>query len=365
MTTRVIALTLLLLSVATVLFIACQSKEVTSAKVYIQQDNWDKAIEQLQQAVQLYPQDAEAHYFLGEGYATRGEWALMVQEFDNSLAVGPKFEPQIKSAREKYWVTNFNSGVNKVNASDIPGAIKQFKACLVIDPKRAEAYHNLGVTYIRADSMGQAIEAYQQLLEHQPNDSETIHALARLYFQQKEYQKVIDVEQKAQAINADDPESVANIAMAYDYLGEKEKAIAEYQNALAKNPTDKDLLFNLARLQYLNSEYDKAIELFQRVIAANPEDYDSNVNVGMSYLQMADGLRKKLVELDHNGQKVPEDEVAKMKSFYKSAIPFLEKATQLKPDEVNVWNNLGVAYVNAGDHEKGKIAFDKAEQLRK
>jgi Flp pilus assembly protein TadD len=51
---------------------ACQSKEVTSAKVYIQQGDWNKAIEQLQIAVQTYPNDPEAHYLLGRGYAEKG-----------------------------------------------------------------------------------------------------------------------------------------------------------------------------------------------------------------------------------------------------------------------------------------------------
>ncbi len=365
MTTRVLVWTLLLLGLAVVLFVACQTKELTSAKVYIQQDNWDKAIEQLEQAVRLYPNDAEAHYYLGEGYATRADWALMNQEFNKSLEIGPKFEIQIKNAREKYWVTNFNAGVNKINGGDSQGAIKQFITCLVIDPSRAQAYQNLAVSYIRVDSLDKAIGVYEKQLEVQPNSIETMHALARLYFQQKSYQKVVDLEQRALAINANDADAVANLAMAYDYLGEKDKAIAEYKNALAKNPDDKDLLFNLARLHYMNDNFDEAIGLFQKVIQMNPEDYDSNVNVGTAYLQMADELRKQLVEIDRKGEKVPPEQMEKMKSFYNSAIPYLEKAVQLKPEEANVWNNLGVAYVNAGNASKGKEAFDKAEQLRK
>jgi len=281
------------------------------------------------------------------------------------LENSPKFEIQIKNAREKYWVTNFNAGVNKINGGDVQGAIKQFSTCLLIDPSRTQAYQNLAVAYIRTDSLDKAIGVYEKQLEVQPQSVETMHALARLFFQQKSYQKVIDLEKKALAINANDADAVANLAMAYDYIGDKDKAIAEYQNALAKSPDDKDLLFNLARLHYMNDNFDEAIGLFQRVIKMNPEDYDSNVNVGTAYLQMADELRKQLVEMDRRGEKVPQDQMDKMKSFYQSAVPYLEKAVELKPAEANVWNNLGVAYVNAGNSAKGKEAFDKAEQLRK
>ena len=91
-----------LLGLAFSLLIFCQSKQVTSAKVYMQQEKWDKAIEQLELAVQLYPNDAEAHYLLGKGYAVRGEREKMNEMFDQSLKLSPKFEQQIKAIREKY-----------------------------------------------------------------------------------------------------------------------------------------------------------------------------------------------------------------------------------------------------------------------
>ena len=69
----------------------CQSKELTSAKVYIQQDDWEKAEEQLKLAVELYPNDAEAHRWLGEAYARNNDFVKMNEEFEASLAIAPKF----------------------------------------------------------------------------------------------------------------------------------------------------------------------------------------------------------------------------------------------------------------------------------
>src|SRR4030067_3531132 len=96
---KVVLLIVLIASLFLMLFLGCQSKEVTSAKVYIQQDNWEKAKEQLEQAVNLYPNDPEAHYLLGEVYGREKQWGKMNEEFYQSLAIGPKFEQQIKSAR--------------------------------------------------------------------------------------------------------------------------------------------------------------------------------------------------------------------------------------------------------------------------
>ena len=346
------------------LFFACQTKEVTSAKVYIQQDNWDKAIEQLEQAVVIYPGDAEAHYLLGEGYGNQGNWAKMNEMFEKSLAINSTFEPQIKSIREKYYVTTINSGINRINSGDTEGALKQFKTCVEINPQRPGGYKNLAYTFIRLDSLEEARTTYKKLFEIEPDSASTIHSLANLNFQLKHYQEVVELESKVLELNPDDADAVANLALAYDFLGEKQKAMATYEKALAHNPNDKDLLFNLARLHYSNGEYDKAIELFQKTIALDPEDFDSNNNVGNAYLQMAEEYRKSLVKREEAGEVIGQEDLDKLKEYYKQAIPYLEKAVEKQPENANIWNNLGVAHIQAGNAERGKECFDKAEELK-
>ena len=365
MRAKIAVFVLLLGSLALVLMTACQTKEVTSAKVYIQQDNWDKAIEQLEQAVKLYPNDAEAYYLLGEGYGKQRVWAKMNEAFDKSLANSPKFEAKIKSNREKYWVTTFNSGVSRVNGSDNEGAIKQFKTCLLIDPKRAEAYKNLAYSYTRVDSLDAAKNVYEKFLKIEPDNMETMQALANIYFKLKKYEPVVELEKKALALDSENSDAIANLALAYDFLGKKDEAIDTYTKALAKNPDDKDLLFNLARLHYMNNEYDKAIELFQKVIKLDPNDFDSNLNVGNAYLSMGENYRKTLVEKENNGTEITKEEKDKLVGFFKQSIPYLEKAKSIKPEDANLWSNLGVAYVQTGNVEKGKECFDKADELKK
>ncbi len=81
--------------------IYCQPKEVTSSKVYMEQERWDKAIEQLEEAAQLYPNDAEVYFLLGKAYAHQGRREKMNEMFNKSLSISPKFEQKIKAIREK------------------------------------------------------------------------------------------------------------------------------------------------------------------------------------------------------------------------------------------------------------------------
>jgi len=361
----VIGPVVLILVCAVALMLGCQSKEVTSAKVYIQQDDWPKAVEQLEQAVALYPNDAEAHYLLGEGYAWKGEWAKMNEMFEKSLAIGPRFEAQVKNTRERHWVNTFNSGVSKVNSGDVEGAIKSFLTCLIINPAKPEAYKNLAYTYIQADCTIEAKKTYQALLEKVGEELDAMSSLSRLYVQDKEYEKALDIENKVLAKDPDNLDAVANKALILDFMGKREEAFTAYEDALAKNPGDKDLMFNLGRLYFMQKDYDKAIEQFKKVIEKNPEDVDSNLNVGNAYLSMGDQFRKELRAKEEAGKEITKLEMDRLKEFYCNSIPYLEKTVELKPDDATFWNNLGVAYINCGQKDKGEEAFKKAEGLGK
>ncbi len=355
--------TLLLMGLAALILFACQSKEVTSARVYIQQENWEKAIEQLEAAVESNPADAEAAYLLGWGYAERGDWAGMKEMFDKSLAAGSKFSKEINMILDQKWVETFNSGVKLIGSEDLDGAAAKFREAVNIDVKRPEAYANLAITLIRANKLTDAIDVYNQLLAIQPDNVKAMNELSRLYMQAEKYQEAVETAEKTLAIEPDNADGIYNLALGYDYLGESDKARAQYEKALANNPDDFDLTFNVARIYFVSGDFNKAIELFQRVIQANPDDYESNLNVGNAYLSMADEMRKTLIQKERDGKEVSEDEMNQMKKLYEQSIPYLEKAIEKNSTDANIWTNLGVAYVNIGDAIKGKECFDKAEAL--
>ncbi|MBN1481499.1 tetratricopeptide repeat protein [candidate division KSB1 bacterium] len=369
MKSRFVVLAFVLLSIG-LFFMACQTKEVTSAKVYIQQDNWDKAIEQLEMAVSMYPNDAEAHYLLGEGMAQKQNWERMNDMFDKSLAIAPTFEAQIKNTRDKNWVNQFNAGVARLNNEQTEAAMQNFKTAVQIDPSRSDAYKTLAITYTRLDSLEKAKENFNKVLGLEPDNKDAINGLANIHFQLKEYRQVVELEKKTLEMNPEDKDAIANLALAYDFLGETEMAKQTYIEALKQNPGDKDLIFNLARLHFMNNQYDEAIELFNQVLQASPDDFDANTQVGNAYLQMGDEYRKSLVEKEDKNEEVTKEERDRLIGFYEKAIPYIEKAVGIMESDANVpvnsaiYNNLGVAYINIGNREKGELYFKKAEEAQ-
>ena len=351
------------IGVGALLLTGCQTKEVTSAKVYIQQDDWEKAIEQLEVAVKLYPNDLEAHKLLGQCYGRKAEYGKMVEQFDASLAIAPTFADDIKNERAYYWTTEFNAGVKLFNQEKIEEAVGKFSLCKTIDPTRAESYKNLVSSYMRLEQTDNATAAAEEWMEAKPEDVEAMLRLHDLYNSKNESEKAIEVSLKALKVEPDNVDVLTGLAITYDKMGEGEKARDTYLQAIEKNPDNVDLLFNLGRLYFMQGNYTDAIKYFDSVIAKDPEDYESNLNVGNAYLTMAEQFDKKVHEMEEEKGKELPDMRQQAKDYYRNAVPYLQKALDLKPDEGSVWNNIGVAYIRSDEVEKGKEAFKKAEEL--
>ncbi len=355
------------------MFFGCRSKEVESALIYInQQNDWEKAMEQLKMAVQVNPADVEAHVLLGEGYGHFGEYDKMAEEFATAEklmqgAPDPKFKQKIEILRDKYWVKSFNFGVKQVQKDSLKLAEKSFKECIVINEDRADAYKNLGYVYLREGENDKAIEYYEKGLELAPDDIKALNALSDLYLRGEQHDKVIEVADRILANDPDNASAIALKALAYDMSNQTDKAFEAYEEALEKNPDNIDLIFNQGRLYFNKNEYEKAIENFKKVLEKNPDDIGATSSIGLSYLKIAENLLTPYRDMSdkelYDAVEQYEADLAKAKEQYKLAIPYLEKAVVLTPDNSANWTNLGIAYVQAGQSDRGEKCFAIADEV--
>jgi tetratricopeptide (TPR) repeat protein len=319
----------------------CQQTAVTSAKLYVQQANFDKAIEQCQEAIKLAPNDAEAYFVMGQAYGLKGMYKEMNQAFNKSLGFSNKHAVAIDQEKQKYYVNLFNNGVSSIKQAKPDKAIEEFSLAIEIFPNRIDAYKNLAYTYTQMNDYTKAIEVYNNAILKDSTDLELKTFLGILYYLDKKYEKAVEslkiVIEKGDNKSKYYAEALYNIAYSYDLLGQSDMAIKTYESALAMNPGDKDLMFNMGRLYFIQENYEKAIESFQNVLKSSPDDFETLLNIGNVYLRM---------------------------TKFDQALQYFEKSIQIKPDNPTAWNNLGVCYVRMGKGDKAKEAFEKAGSLK-
>jgi len=344
------------------LWTGCQNPALTGAKVYIQQQDWENAREQLEIAVQQEPNNAEARYLLGKAYGEESRYQEMVDEFQASLAVNQKWKAQIQQIVQEKWTMAFNRGVQAGKEKDYQKALEEFTTATIIDPSNPDAFNNLGFAYTNLDRLDEALEAYSRVLELDPDNVAAKINSGVIHFQKDQEEQAAEMFRGALEIDpgnknalnmwtlsletlADEKhQELAGAATGSDSMKVKEEVqeilnetVRVYRMAIEAHPEEKNFVYNLGVLYARDlKDFQAAEPLFQRVVELDPEDVDAWFNLATAQLNLDD--------LD-------------------GAMVSLEKAVELTPDNPDVWYQLGIIYVKKGMKEKGEEAFKRSEEL--
>lgn len=331
--------------VSLALFIGCQSTEMTSAKVYLQQKNMEKAEEMLLLAVQNEPENPEPSYLLGsEIYGKQKNWAEMVKYFDQSLSISNQYKDKIDNIRKKYWVDNFNAGAQYFNAilqGEVEDAEKAFQAsvdafqnCLIIDPGKTETYSTLAQVYLQHGDIETAKETMKKAIELGTDDLTNYVNLGNIYFKEENYEDALKYLNDALAIEPGNVLAIKQIAFVYDAMGEKSKATDAYKEAIAADPENPDLIYNLGVLYFQQEDYQNAADQFEKVASMTPDAADALYNAGLAYENLED---------------------------FEKARDFLERAYAIDKTNKPLVHALKLVYYRLGETEKVK-EFDAIEK---
>ena len=136
---------------------------------------------------------------------------------------------------------------------------------------------------------------------------------------------------------------------AYIYSNRSEQAI-QYLNAAIQNDPNNAQLYDVMGRVYENvKDYAKAEEYFTKAYNMDSENADILSNLGRVYFNQA------VNKLDHanaiTDSQQYQEESAKAKALFEKAMPYFEKAHQLKPDDRECMIALrGIYYnLNMGD----------------
>ena len=330
--------------------LGCDSTDMTSAKVYLQQKNYEKAEEMLIAATEKEPMNSEPSYLLAtEIYARNKSWAKTSEYLAMSEGIDGKFAEKIKVAREKYWIDNFNLGAQSYNAmikgeAKDPAAlseitIKAFLDCIILSPDKPESYSTLAQVYLFNEDFSKGKEYMILSVEKNPMDITSLVNLGNVYFRDKDYDDALVFLQRALDVDKSNLNAIKQIAFVYDAKGEKEKAAEAYLNAIGVDPSNTDLHYNLGVLYFQQDKWEAAAAEFIKVGELSPNEVDGLFNAGLAF-----GRMKK----------------------YKEAEKYLEMAYKLTPESLDVVHELKMAYyANYGTKSQKFKDMEKLEKSLK
>lgn len=359
----------------------CSSTEITSAKLYIQQKNYDKAMEVLQKEVQKNPKSDQGYYLMGVVYSEKGDYPKMVESFNQSLAISKTYEKEINDYKRSTWVTVFNRGVaffqraTKVQNEDsmmvyFDKAVADFKAAAEIEPDSADSYKNLAFAYMSKGDNEAAVEPLQKIIALE-KDKDGYKYLGEIYYvmgsnlknqgkdaEAKEYfNRAIDVLSEGRKFYPDDTDMLLFLSNAYIGADRISEATSQFEAGVKADPNNKYYRYNYGVLLLGAEKYVEAEEQFKRALEIDQNYNNAIYNLGVTYLKWGLAIQKK-AEAEN---KIDES----YKEKYRAALPYLEKAVEMPEADANTWELLGRVYSVLGMTEEANKAFNKADELRK
>ncbi|WP_279016619.1 tetratricopeptide repeat protein [Alistipes finegoldii] len=125
-----------------------------------------------------------------------------------------------------------------------------------------------------------------------------------------------------------------------DSVGDPADLVALIDAAIESNPENVDLWFGRGRIFFALKQYDESIASFQKVVELKPDLFEGNYYLGVFYTIKADEMNKVMNEKQYSSQAAYDADLKAANAVYMEAIPWFEKAHELKADDFNTLDML-------------------------
>ncbi len=217
---------------------------------------------------------------------------------------------------------------------------------------------NTGLCYELAGELEKAKPFYEELYTYNYKQSSIYGSLATIYRTEKDDAKAVAVAEEGYKKYPDDYNAMLNASNINILSGHTERAQQILNGALEKWGDNEQVLFSIGIANEQANNIEEAIKFYQKAIDKSPKYYDANLNMGAIYVNRAIETQKTASNLPLNESAKYDEMMTAASQDFTKAIPYLEVAIEVRPDNINAMTILRDIYV----HNK---QMDKAEELTK
>jgi tetratricopeptide (TPR) repeat protein len=348
------------------------------------------AIEHLQRAIQLRPdqailyvnlaemlrpvgrlQDAEASYRRAleldpQLYAAWSGLGIVLCRVKQPSAGLAAFDQAIKAqpgAADAYR----NRGLALMELRRFDEAIAAFSESIRLQPANPAAYMSLGRAYRETDQTDKALECFVEALRQGAPPVEVHLEEGRLWMQAGSPDKAVEAYRHAAELNPHSAEAHNGLGIAYKKLERFAHAVASYQQALAVRPDFVEALGNMSNALCELKRFDEAEVYCRQALDLSPNSSWVHNSLGMvlykqSRWSEAEAELRRALELDGAAQTVYQNlgTLLYERGRPHEAEPILRRALAGNPSDDGLLCSLGNALQDMGHLDEATANFDAA-----
>ncbi|MCX6255618.1 MAG: hypothetical protein NTV31_14235 [Bacteroidia bacterium] len=345
-----------------------QKGKVTSALSYIDQGSLDKAKEAIDEALVNESTMNWFNTFFAKGKLCQATFESVDPKFkafypDPLAEAYASYEKAIeldaKGTVKKKIITGmiynslavdlFTRGSERFEAKDYEGALKSFETQIKIteSDKYAGAidtgmYYNAGLSAANSGKYNDAIKYFEKCADMKYMGITPYYQIYESYLGLGDTIKAESILTGLSSKFPDDKTITLQLIDLYLKSNKSEEAFKYIKIAKENDPTNYSL-YLAAGITYLNQlKYDEAIIELTKSIELKSDVYDSQYGLGAAYINKASEMFVKANEI--MDVKKYSDAIDQANAVYAKALPYMEKALELKPDDTYAMGSLRELY---------------------
>ena len=282
-----------------------------------------------------------------------------------------RYEEEIKKGLGSVQVQANNNGINFYNlgAFDVAGESFDLAADVArnFDMVDTMAVYNAALCYEKASMNDLAIARYHECATIKYQVPNVFLFISTLYRNAGDNERALETLQNARESYPREQSLIIEELNIYLTSGEFEKAKTNLQLAAEQDPTNEILWFSLGSVFDNLGNSEEAISAYLKAIEVKADYFDANYNLGALYFNQAvqdintanDMWKPRMTSREAAAQKKLENEA---KELFITAKPYLEKAFEVNPEDIQTIRSLKDIYARTEEYDKLKKMSDLLEQ---
>jgi tetratricopeptide (TPR) repeat protein len=368
---------------------------VEGAKLDLRNKDFDRALINLNKALETNPANYEAYLLKGQAYQEMASVesdvekhteliGLMQEAYDGCLQNLPAEETamrdEISQRSALAWYSEYQRGLASYNRENYSEAAVFFTNATQIQPDSSATYVNLAFAYISGEQMTEAISPLEMAIEHGDRNPDTYNYLSDLYLDNDRSEDAVALLKEARSVFDDNAEATARLFNAYVRTGQVAEALALAEEEVASDPEDKLHRYNLGSLLLEAERYEEAIVQLEKAVEIDPDYVSALFNLGAAYQNRGVSLNDSVNEVDEKlraeGDQLSDDDrkaletemealAAERDELFAASIAPLMNARELSSaageDVTGICSALGQAYARTNQMAEAEEAYKCAE----
>ena len=252
----------------------------------------------------------------------------------------------------------YNIGVENFQLKKYNDAITYFENTVTINQNLGKtdtlAMYNVAFVAEMANDGPKAKKYYQELIKANYKQPLIYASLSNIYKSEKDTVKALDVIKRGRSMYPDDFNLLiteTNIYLAKNDVIDAQKNLNQ---AIDKDPKNPTIHFAVGTTYDQMGRIDDAEKAYLKAIELKPDFFDAIYNLGALYFNQGVKIFEEADKLSDMALYAKEKE--KYEACWKKAMPQLERAIALQPNDVNTLYSLKQLYARLSMPEKAKLS---------